>query len=64
MLYDKNKLIALRESIDAYLVKEGQQDLKIYETLEKSITAGVAEGVKQAMSEVTTKLDKILEKDI
>jgi len=61
MMYDKNKLIALRESIDAYLVKEGQQDMKIYETLERSITSGVAEGVKQAMSEVTAKLDKLLE---
>ena len=60
-MYDKNKLIALRESIDAYLVKEGQQDMKIYETLERSITSGVAEGVKQAMSEVTAKLDKLLE---
>lgn len=62
MMYDKDKLLNLRDSIDAYLAREGQEDLKIYETLEKSITNGVAAGVREAMGEVTARLDQLLEK--
>ena len=51
MNYSSDQLKALRDNIDLYLKKSQNEDMKIYETLENSITKAVKEGIVEGMKQ-------------
>ena len=55
MSYNAGQLKALRDNIDLYLKRSQDEDMKIYETLEKSITKAVKEGIVEGMKQVEQK---------
>ena len=52
MSYDANQLKALRDNIDMYLSRAQEEDMRIYETLEKSISNAVKEGLEPIVREL------------
>lgn len=59
MNYDATKLRVLRDNIDAYLSKANQDDQRIYEALEQSISSAVAEGMKPVVEELKAYIDSV-----
>jgi hypothetical protein len=58
MPYDPNQLKSLRDDIDRYLTKTGEEDMHIYDALEKSISKSVVEGLKPLLDDFKAYLDK------
>jgi hypothetical protein len=57
-MYDPNQLKSLRDDIDRYLAKSGEEDLRIYDALEKSIAKSVVDGMKPLLDDFKAFLDK------
>lgn len=58
MAYDPNQLKALRDDIDRYLEKAGEEDMRLYDALERSISKSVVEGLKPLLDDFKAYLDE------